>query len=73
MSTKTTCSFAHPGTYGRECGSPATRVGVRKGASTKTGIFYALRCDACAKRVGGENVGLIFTEPFDVDRHINEW
>lgn len=67
------CSFAFAGTYGHECGKPATVVAVRKTDMTKSGIFYARRCDDCAKISGGENNGTLRFEAFDADKHQNHW
>lgn len=62
------CTFSAPGTYGHECGRPATHTAVRElrltanlramGArGSKDGMSYAPRCGACAKIQGGENAG----------------
>ena len=67
------CTFAFPGTYGHECGAPATLVGVRNSRLTKSGIYYARRCDKCATVKGGENVGINGFQPFDLEKHVNEW
>lgn len=42
----TRCTLAHPGTYGHECGAPATHVAVKavNGESWEGGIYYAGRC-----------------------------
>ena len=69
----THCGFAYPGTYGHECGSPATVVGTRDTDLTKNGIFYARRCDKCAAIKGGENIGLTQWQPFDPVKHANQW
>jgi hypothetical protein len=52
------CGFAHPGTFGHECGRASTTVGVMRSRSVAGGIFYAARCASCAKIKGGENAGI---------------
>lgn len=52
------CGFAHPGTYGHECGRDASTVGVMRSRSVAGGIFYAARCANCATIAGGENAGI---------------
>lgn len=71
--TATHCGFAFPGTYGHECGSPATLVGVRKSDLTTNGVFYARRCAKCATIKGGENAGISSFLPFDASKHANAW
>jgi hypothetical protein len=58
------CSFAYPGTYGHECGAPATQVFVFKAENTRDGLFFTGRCEQCAKIPDGENSGVIRKEPF---------
>lgn len=67
------CSFAAPGTYGHECGAPATKVGAKKSNLTKSGTYYARRCDDCAKIKGGDNIGIESFVPFDPAVHVNRW
>lgn len=67
------CSFAYPGTYGHECGKPATLVCAKPSTYTKSGLFYARRCVECAKEKGGENSGLNAFVPFDPEIHRNLW
>ena len=67
------CSFAHPGTYGHECGAPAVVVGVKPSDLTKAGIYYARRCDTCASIRGGENKGITRWEKFNPVQHVNQW
>ncbi len=67
------CGFAQAGTYGHECGAPATLVSPRKSDKTRSGVFWARRCDTCSKIVGGENIGLGAFVPFDPAVHVNEW
>ncbi len=69
----TRCSFAYAGTYGHECGKPATVVGIFEDRSTKSGTFYGRRCDECAKEKGGENSGVKRFVPFCAEIHRNEW
>jgi len=68
------CSFAHAGTYGHECGRPATLIAVKDATVGYTGAvswmpvpkpgdtYQTGRCDECAKIKGGENRGLIRLE-----------
>ena len=67
------CGFAAAGTYGHECGSPATLAGARLSSLTKSGIYWAKRCPACAEIVGGENRGIRQFVPLDLTLHRNEW
>lgn len=69
----TNCTFAFPGTYGHECGAPATKVGIQASTKTKNGVYFARRCEACAKRKGGENSAITYFEQFDPAKHINHW
>ncbi len=73
MATFTHCSFAFPGTYGHECGSPAVKVGVRTCKETKDGIYYARRCAVCATHKGGENAGISSFITYDQAVHVNQW
>ncbi len=74
------CSFAFPGTYGHECGQPATSVAVFvsrpstnsiPATMTKSGLFYSGRCPECAKLKGGENSGMLRLEA--ENGQVNEW
>jgi hypothetical protein len=74
------CDFAASGTYGHECGAPATMTAVKKSnpiigmsSGTVDGLFYAHRCERCAKIKGGENVGLLRIIPLDPVKHVNRW
>jgi hypothetical protein len=67
----TRCSFAMSGTYGHECEKPATKIAVMECKSTADGLFYAGRCDRCAKIKGGENSRIIRWEPVRGQR--NRW
>jgi hypothetical protein len=66
------CTFAPPGTYGHECGKPATLTMSRPSLNTKSGTFYAFRCEECAKIVGGENARLSPPEAIQ-PTHTNNW
>jgi len=57
------CSFAYPGTYGHECGAPATQIFVFQTDKTRDRLFFTGRCDDCAKITNGENLGVIRKEP----------
>lgn len=70
----THCSFAHPGTYGHECGKPAVVVGITKSETgTIDGLYYHRRCRSCSTIKGGENAGITEWIPFDPAVHINRW
>lgn len=69
----TKCNFAFSGTYGHECGKPATKVASFASKLTKSGNFFAGRCDECAKVKGGENYGMVCLEVVDETKHVNEW
>lgn len=62
------------GTYGHECGATATLVAVRDNCKlTHDGMYYARRCESCAKIRGGENAGTLRFESFDSAKHVNNW
>lgn len=67
------CCFAHPGTYGHDCGKEAVKVAVKKSDLTSDGLFYAGRCLECAQIKGGENANIIRLESIDSSKHINKW
>lgn len=67
------CTFAWPGTYGHECGKPATLTAAAPSEYTVDGIFWARRCASCAAIKGGENAGLSSFVPFDPKVHINNF
>lgn len=69
----TKCGFAMSGTYGHECGAPATQVAVKRSELTHSGTYFARRCDSCAKICGGENANTLRFEPFEPARHVNDW
>lgn len=73
MVTDKLCGFAHSGTYGHECCEPACITAIMKSDRTKTGIYYAARCSACATIRGGENAGVIRFEPLNPAHHVNEF
>jgi len=60
----TVCTYAPPGTYGHECGKPATVVAV-KTSDTESGIYYAGRCKDHAHAPGHDNAGIIRLEPIN--------
>lgn len=66
------CSFAYPGTYGHECGSPAVCVAVKRSERTRDGLFYSGRCAVCREaKAGDDNHGIIRWE--DVGGQRNLW
>lgn len=68
-----TCSFAHRGTFGHECGKPAVVAGSRPSDLTTTGTYWAARCAECQCYRGGENTGITKWEPLDLTRHRNQF
>lgn len=69
----TRCTFAFAGTYGHECGAPATLAAPRSSGITKSGVYWSRRCPECSKVKGGENAGLGAFEVFNPERHRNEF
>ena len=67
------CSFAYPGTYGHDCGRPATLAGSRDSEHTVSGVYWAPRCESCAAEHGGDNRGVTEWVTFDANLHRNEW
>ena len=67
------CSYAYPGTYGHECGKPATLSGWRASAHTANGIYFAHRCAECSKARGVDNRGIGAWVPLDPEKHANVW
>lgn len=78
----TACTFAMSGTYGHECGRPATQVAVSKCLNTREAsyfpvakydneTYFAGRCDECARIKGGENAGVVRFEK--LAGHVNRW
>lgn len=67
------CAFAFPGTYGHQCGKPATLASKRESGATANGIFWSFRCEACAAIKGGENRGFTSWEPVDENKQQNVW
>lgn len=67
------CTFAYPGTYGHECGAPATLAQSRPSEYTANGIYWARRCPSCAQARGGDNEGMTPTAwiPYDPAAHRN--
>ncbi len=67
------CTFAFPGTYGHECGAPAKWVAVKASTSTKSGVYYGRRCEACRQVTTGDNAAVLRFEPLDPAIHVNAW
>jgi hypothetical protein len=67
------CSYAQAGTYGHECGQPATLARAKKSEFTRSGTYWARRCAECATYTGRENWGLAAAVPLDPAAHVNEW
>lgn len=55
--SKGKCGYAYPGTYGHECGKPATWA-QQLPAPEFYMRFWALRCDDCRDARGPDNAGL---------------
>jgi len=53
------------GTYGHECGKPATIVGVKPCDTTESGIYYAGRCAEHVHTHGPDNKGITRWEPLN--------
>lgn len=66
-----TCSFAYAGTFGHECGKPATVVVVMRSTLNNDGVFYTGRCAKCNEIKGGENSNIIRREQY-ADQ-MNDW
>lgn len=49
------CGFAFPGTYGHECGAPATMYAVKPSTYEPNGLYYGPRCAKCAEATGPDN------------------
>ena len=67
------CGYAFPGTYGHECGKPATLAGSHPSELTRSGIYWARRCAECAALTGPDNALIRKWEPLDPITHRNEW
>jgi len=67
------CCFAAAGTYGHECGAPATLAASKPCPDTVSGVFWTRRCPECAKIKGGENAPYKTFVPFDPAVHVNRW
>lgn len=67
------CTYAYPGTYGHECGRPATLAASRPSEHTANGIYWAARCADCSKLGGQDNRGLRGFVPYDPVKHANDW
>jgi hypothetical protein len=67
------CGFAYPGTFGHECNAPATLTAVFPSRRTRSGFYYAARCERCASIHGGENAGVLRIEMRDPSTHVNDW
>lgn len=68
------CGFAPEGTYGHECGKPATLTGIQPSKLTGNGIFYAHRCAIHGPKCKGrDNADIKTWEPLNPDKHVNVW
>lgn len=55
VTTVASCRYSHEGTYGHECGKPATVCGGLQSAQTVSGLYWTFRCDACKDEKGRDN------------------
>lgn len=67
------CTYAYPGTYGHECGKPATLAGTKAREYTRNGVYHALRCAECAEQTGRDNWGIRQWVPADPAVHVNDF
>jgi hypothetical protein len=69
------CRYSHPGTWGHECGAPATLMQLGRGESTIDGRYWYIRCDKCIAHTGPDNHGLSRTGwvPYDPSIAVNKW
>lgn len=67
------CDYAHAGTYGHECGKPATLVRAKPSELTRSGTSWARRCVECSTLTGRENWGRAAPVALDPVAHRNEW
>jgi hypothetical protein len=65
------CGFAPAGTYGHDCGRPASIIAVMNSELTTDGAYYTGRCPACAQIKGGENKRVIRFEA--IGNQSNKW
>lgn len=67
-----TCSLAHPGTFGHECGAPAVLIAVFNSTVKPGTLFYTGRCQAHAHdKRAYENAGMLRLEPLGQPHQIN--
>lgn len=66
-----TCGFAAPS--GQACGKPATLTAVMASDLTKSRLFYGGRCESCAWLKGAQNARILYLEPLNQAKHINDW
>lgn len=69
-----TCRYAHPGTWGHECGKPA-RWGQRLPKPEHYAEYWCLRCDECRNHTGPDNHGMTRTGwlPYDPQTMRKRW
>jgi hypothetical protein len=66
----TECNFAPSGTYGHECGKPATHVAIVPSKYHASGYYYGGRCPECSTIKGGENKGATIVP---LNGHVNTY
>ena len=69
------CRYSHPGTWGHECGKPATLAQQVKGECTADGRYWLARCAECTKWTRPDNAGTRRDAwvPYDPTIHRNAW
>ena len=71
------CRYSHPGTWGHECGKPATWAQhdphPEGEGSFWIGGYWRARCDECRTYTGPDNAGTRRDawEPYDPSKHRN--
>jgi hypothetical protein len=69
------CRYSHPGTFGHECGKPATwaQHNPHPEGSFWIGGYWHARCDACRTYTGPDNDRMRRDtwEPYDSTKHRN--
>lgn len=66
------CRYAHPGTYGHECGKPAKWASHNPNPEGNwIGGYWHFRCDECRNHTGRDNWGLTDWVPFNPETQVN--
>lgn len=67
------CAHSYRGTFGHECGKPATLAGAKASEHTANGVFWSLRCASCASEPTQDNWGIAQWIPYEPAVHVNVW